>query len=147
MASVPSSAISTSSPDFDYFMLALQWPATVCRSSSGPCCSSNAGCRSTFTVPCILLADGLWPPTCCNHADFDMAKISSLTTELEKYWPSLYCSSPSLCTWGQGSLWAHEAMLASKISMGTDDVHGESSGAARRSVANRMFVRLAGFTR
>ncbi|PUZ71561.1 hypothetical protein GQ55_2G322800 [Panicum hallii var. hallii] len=106
---------SAYAPGFDYFVLALQWPGTVCRSSAagGPCCSSNACCRSDrigwFTI------HGLWPsyahgngPTCCNNADFDMAKISNLTMELQKYWPSLYCSSPSLCSGGHGSLWAHE---------------------------------------
>ncbi|PAN12659.2 hypothetical protein PAHAL_2G332700 [Panicum hallii] len=85
---------SASAPGFDYFVLALQWPGTVCRSSA---------------------ADGLWPsyahgngPTCCNNPDFDMAKISNLTMEFQKYWPSLYCSTPSLCSGGHGSLWAHE---------------------------------------
>ncbi|KAL6601751.1 hypothetical protein ACP70R_044971 [Stipagrostis hirtigluma subsp. patula] len=111
------SSPSSSTPEsdgFDHFVLALQWPGTVCRSSTtGTCCSSNACCRSDpvrwFTV------HGLWPsyargygPTCCNHPDFDMAKITNLTTELGKYWPSLYCSSPSLCSGGHGSLWAHE---------------------------------------
>ncbi|TVU08906.1 hypothetical protein EJB05_42333 [Eragrostis curvula] len=42
-----------------------------------------------------------------------MAKISNLTTELDKYWPSLYCSTPSLCSGGHGSLWAHEMSLKS----------------------------------
>ncbi|CAL5073305.1 unnamed protein product [Urochloa decumbens] len=110
----PLASSLASAPGFDHFVLALQWPGTVCRgSAAGPCCSSNACCRSDrigrFTI------HGLWPsyaqgngPTCCNSPDFDMAKISNLTTELQKYWPSLYCSSPSLCSGGHGSLWAHE---------------------------------------
>ncbi|CAL5082367.1 unnamed protein product [Urochloa decumbens] len=105
-------------------------PGTVCRSSAaaGPCCSSNACCRSDrigwFTI------HGLWAsyaqgngPTCCNSPDFDMTKISNLTTELQKYWPSLYCSSPSLCSGGHGSLWAHEKSIFFLIS----EKHGTCS--------------------
>ncbi|CAD6218515.1 unnamed protein product [Miscanthus lutarioriparius] len=145
LASLLASPSASTRPGFDYFVLALQWPGTVCRSSAaGPCCSSNACCRSDpirwFTIREFLffsrlplelqsalhapfhpsdvsintflaIPDGLWPnyaqgdgPTCCNNPDFDMAKVSNLTTELHEYWPSLYCSSPSLCSGGHGSL-------------------------------------------
>ncbi|KAG1328265.1 ribonuclease 2 [Cocos nucifera] len=98
--------------EFDYFVLCLQWPGTVCQSTHH-CCSSNGCCRSQpltdFTI------HGLWPnyndgswPACCSHSDFDIKKVSSLVPELEKYWPSLYCSSPSLCFGGRGLFWAHE---------------------------------------
>ncbi|XP_066392576.1 ribonuclease 2-like [Miscanthus floridulus] len=47
LASLLASPSASTRPGFDYFVLALQWPGTVCRSSAaGPCCSSNARCRS-----------------------------------------------------------------------------------------------------
>jgi hypothetical protein len=47
LASLLASSSASTRPGFDYFVLALQWPGTVCRSSAaGPCCSSNACCRS-----------------------------------------------------------------------------------------------------
>jgi len=47
LASLLASPSASTRPGFDYFVLALQWPGTVCRSSAaGPCCSSNACCRS-----------------------------------------------------------------------------------------------------
>ncbi|KAL6655240.1 hypothetical protein ACP70R_006066 [Stipagrostis hirtigluma subsp. patula] len=103
---------------------------------------------------------GLWPsyargygPTCCNHSDFDMAKITNLTTELGKYWPSLYCSSPSLCSGGHGSLWAHEPVDCTDGGSGreNDDVDyarscgGDSSGAARRFVVANMLAFFVAF--
>ncbi|KAG8044572.1 hypothetical protein GUJ93_ZPchr0069g33269 [Zizania palustris] len=66
---------------FDYYVLALQWPGTVCRQTS-QCCSSNGCCRSHplkwFTI------HGLWPqysyggwPSCCRPASFDINKVPS----------------------------------------------------------------------
>ncbi|KAL6614008.1 hypothetical protein ACP70R_036278 [Stipagrostis hirtigluma subsp. patula] len=98
--------------EFDYFALALQWPGTIC-SSTRHCCAKNGCCRSkpleTFTI------HGLWPdyddgtwPSCCRHTNFEMDKILPLKEKLDKYWPSLYCSSSSTCFSGKGPFWAHE---------------------------------------
>ncbi|XP_003564836.1 ribonuclease 2 [Brachypodium distachyon] len=106
------SALGMEQREFDYFALALQWPGTIC-SSTRHCCAANGCCRSeplhTFTI------HGLWPdyddgtwPSCCRHTNFDMDKISPLMPILEKYWPSLYCSSSSTCFSGRGPFWAHE---------------------------------------
>ncbi|XP_015690657.2 ribonuclease 2-like [Oryza brachyantha] len=97
---------------FDYYVLALQWPGTVCRQTS-QCCSSNGCCRSHplkfFTI------HGLWPqysyggwPSCCRPTTFDDNKISRLKTILEEYWPSLYCGSFSTCFGGKRPFWVHE---------------------------------------
>ncbi|KAK1266747.1 Ribonuclease 2 [Acorus gramineus] len=61
-----------------------------------------------------FIIDGLWPdyndgtwPACCSRSDFDVKKvfdpttISSLMPLLVKYWPSLSCSSASLCHGGK----------------------------------------------
>lgn len=37
-----------------------------------------------------------------------MDKITPLKPTLDKYWPSLYCSSSSTCFSGRGPFWAHE---------------------------------------
>ncbi|KAK3166223.1 hypothetical protein QOZ80_1AG0043020 [Eleusine coracana subsp. coracana] len=98
--------------EFDYFALSLQWPGTIC-ASTRHCCAKNGCCRSeplqTFTI------HGLWPdyddgtwPSCCRHTEFDMDKILPLKEKLDKYWPSLYCSSSSTCFSGKGPFWAHE---------------------------------------
>ncbi|CAO2195562.1 unnamed protein product, partial [Urochloa humidicola] len=98
--------------EFDYFALSLQWPGTIC-ASTRYCCARNGCCRSEplqwFTI------HGLWPdyddgtwPSCCRHTEFEMDKILPLKETLDKYWPSLYCSSPSTCFSGKGLFWAHE---------------------------------------
>ncbi|KAJ1286632.1 hypothetical protein BS78_03G367300 [Paspalum vaginatum] len=90
---------------FDYYVLALQWPGTICRETS-TCCDTNGCCRSTplkwFTI------HGLWPqynyggwPSCCRPTRFNINKILMLMPILEKYWPSLYCGSSSTCFGGR----------------------------------------------
>ncbi|VAH66993.1 unnamed protein product [Triticum turgidum subsp. durum] len=41
-----------------------------------------------------------------------MDKLTPLKPTLDKYWPSLYCSTSSTCFSGRGPFWAHEEMLA-----------------------------------
>ncbi|XP_039123094.1 ribonuclease 2 [Dioscorea cayenensis subsp. rotundata] len=104
--------LGLSQREFDYLALALQWPGTYCQSTHY-CCPSNGCCRpyalTQFTI------HGLWPdyddgtwPACCSSSEFDVKKISSLIPTLEKYWPSLSCSSASLCHGGKGLFWGHE---------------------------------------
>ncbi|XXG62110.1 hypothetical protein AAC387_Pa05g0542 [Persea americana] len=100
--------------EFGYFVLALQWPGTICQGTRH-CCPSN-GCCKKYLAPNEFTIHGLWPnyndgswPACCSKSEFDIKKIASLLGMLEKYWPSLSCSSSSLCGHGKGSFWAHEA--------------------------------------
>ncbi|XP_051227399.1 ribonuclease 2 [Lolium perenne] len=98
---------------FDYYVLALQWPGSVCRQTNH-CCSSNGCCRSNplnwFTI------HGLWPqysyggwPSCCRQTTpFNMNKIAMLRPILERYWPSLYCGDSSTCFGRRGPFWVHE---------------------------------------
>ncbi|KAK3162724.1 hypothetical protein QOZ80_1BG0092980 [Eleusine coracana subsp. coracana] len=99
---------------FDYYVLALQWPGTICRQTSN-CCATNGCCRPKplkwFTI------HGLWPqynnggwPSCCRPTTFNINKILMLMPILEKYWPSLYCGSSSTCFGGRGPFWAHEVI-------------------------------------
>ncbi|WVZ16416.1 hypothetical protein V8G54_009398 [Vigna mungo] len=102
--------------EFDYFMLALQWPGTYCQRTSS-CCPTNGCCRGSDS-PKIFTIHGLWPdyndgswPSCCSGASFNQNEISTLTNALEQYWPSLSCSNPSLCHGGKGTFWAHEVVV------------------------------------
>ncbi|GMP90096.1 hypothetical protein CsSME_00041375 [Camellia sinensis var. sinensis] len=99
--------------EFDYFVLALQWPGTFCRRTHH-CCSSNGCCRGSnspteFTIHGLWsnYNDGTWP-ACCTGSNFDVKEISTLLDALEKYWPSLSCGSSSTCHGGKGLFWAHE---------------------------------------
>ncbi|XP_047330429.1 ribonuclease 2-like [Impatiens glandulifera] len=99
--------------EFDYFLLALQWPGTICRRSHH-CCSSNACCRGQ-NAPTGFTIHGLWAdyndgtwPACCNDTPFDLKKVSTLMSDMEKHWPSLSCGGVSTCHGGKGLFWAHE---------------------------------------
>lgn len=99
--------------EFDYFVLSLQWPGTYCRGTKR-CCSKNGCCRGE-NAPLQFTIHGLWPqyndggwPSCCTNSQFDMKQISTLRDDLEKYWPSLSCGSPSTCDGHRGTFWGHE---------------------------------------
>ncbi|KAK8960374.1 Ribonuclease 2 [Platanthera guangdongensis] len=70
---------------------------------------------------------GLWTdyndgkyPSCCRKSDFSIKKISSLMPELQKYWPSLSCGSPSGCHGDKGLFWAHESILMNEGILGSN---------------------------
>ncbi|KAM6540630.1 hypothetical protein CsatB_005077 [Cannabis sativa] len=118
--------------EFDYFALALQWPATYCRRSRH-CCTSNACCRGS-NAPAEFTIHGLWPdyndgswPSCCTNKRFNEKEISSLLGDLEKYWPSLSCGSPSTCHGGKGSFWGHEFEGYSVFACSYLEKHGTCS--------------------
>ncbi|KAL2935869.1 Ribonuclease 2 [Bienertia sinuspersici] len=93
----------TNQREFDYFVLALQWPGTYCRRTH-KCCHKNDGLWPDYN-------DGSWP-SCCSKSAFDMHEISTLREALDEYWPSLSCGSPSTCHGHRGSFWAHEEVLS-----------------------------------
>ncbi|CAN1236049.1 Ribonuclease 2, partial [Linum grandiflorum] len=99
--------------EFDYFKLALQWPATYCRFTK-KCCSKNACCRgenspTEFTIHGLWADynDGSWP-SCCGGSNFNEKELSTLLEPLNKYWPTLSCGKSSTCHGVKGSFWAHE---------------------------------------
>ncbi|KAL8531381.1 hypothetical protein ACS0TY_008120 [Phlomoides rotata] len=62
-----------------------------------------------------VVTDGLWTdyndgtwPACCPGENFDVKEISMLLSDLNKYWPSLSCDSPTNCHGGKGLFWEHE---------------------------------------
>lgn len=101
------------SREFDYFVLALEWPGTVCKNTKH-CCATNACCHG-ISSSLHFTIHGLWPdyndgswPQCCSGPSFDENKIVSLLGELERDWPSLSCNSPTNCHGKRGSFWEHE---------------------------------------
>ncbi|KAG6576854.1 Ribonuclease 2, partial [Cucurbita argyrosperma subsp. sororia] len=88
--------------EFDYFVLALQWPATSCK-NTGKCCPANGCCRGADS-PTEFTIHGLWPqynekgwPSCCTDAVFNQNEISLLREDIEKYWPTYRCGTTSNC--------------------------------------------------
>ncbi|KAK9684820.1 hypothetical protein RND81_10G235100 [Saponaria officinalis] len=104
---------SSNQREFDYFVLALQWPGTYCRRTQ-KCCKINGCCRSSgppqhFTIHGLWADynDGSWP-SCCSNDNFDMKEIATLRKALDEYWPTLSCGSTSTCHGHKGSFYAHE---------------------------------------
>uniref|UniRef100_A0A9I9DW90 Uncharacterized protein n=1 Tax=Cucumis melo TaxID=3656 RepID=A0A9I9DW90_CUCME len=102
--------------EFDYFVLALQWPATSCK-NAGKCCPSNACCRGADS-PTEFTIHGLWPqynekgwPSCCTDASFNENEIGILAEDIQKYWPTYRCGTSSTCHRTKGSFWAHERSM------------------------------------
>ncbi|KAH9603426.1 hypothetical protein KSS87_012631 [Heliosperma pusillum] len=132
---------NSNNDDFDYFVLALQWPPTNCRNTNTlHCCQSNA-CCSRFAERKNLRReellgrtweekdrklgkkienwDGLWCnyndgswPSCCGDNNFNEKEISTLRKALDEYWPTLFCGSTSTCDGHKGSFYAHEKVLS-----------------------------------
>ncbi|KAH9626926.1 hypothetical protein KSS87_014987 [Heliosperma pusillum] len=107
---------SSNQREFDYFVLALQWPGTYCRRTQ-KCCKTNGCCRSSgppqhFTIHGLWADynDGSWP-SCCSNDSFDTNEISTLEKALYEYWPTLSCGSTSTCHGHKGSFYAHEEVL------------------------------------
>ncbi|KAL5721869.1 ribonuclease T2 [Ranunculus cassubicifolius] len=104
--------VVTEQREFDYFLLALQWPGTFCQKTKH-CCAANGCCRSNatndFTIHGLWTDynDGTWP-ACCSGIKFDIKQIKPLLKGLQQYWPTLSCNSVSNCHGGKGLFWAHE---------------------------------------
>ncbi|XP_011653385.1 ribonuclease 2 [Cucumis sativus] len=99
--------------EFDYFILALQWPSTSCTNVT-VCCTTNACCRRAVS-PTEFTIHGLWPkyegkgwPSCCTNETFDETQIRSLFEDVDKYWPTYRCGLVSSCDNRKGSFWAHQ---------------------------------------
>lgn len=93
---------------FDYFVFSQEWPGTYCE--------SKASCCQRLKEPVKFSIHGVWPefndgswPECCDGPAFNMTKVEDLADDLQKYWPTLYCSPPRQCN-GKvtGNFWQHE---------------------------------------
>ncbi|XP_022140986.1 ribonuclease 2-like [Momordica charantia] len=99
--------------EFDYFVLALQWPGSACKNISY-CCQDNGCCRGSQT-PTQFTIHGLWPqyevkgwPSCCTDESFNENEIFVLRKILPEIWPSYRCGSVTSCNNKKGSFWAEE---------------------------------------
>ncbi|XP_054779683.1 ribonuclease MC-like [Prosopis cineraria] len=81
-------------PGFDYFLLALQWPNTFCKTQpmGKPPCNPNPPTQQDFTI------HGLWPqfnsgkaPANCRPApDMTPDDLRKFEQDLLAYWPDLH---------------------------------------------------------
>jgi len=84
--------------EFDYILLALQWPESFCETTK---CIAH---RDVWSIHGAWPQNtsGSWPQDCCFEKDFDVSKISSIRTELSQKWGSLKASGTS------DEFWEHE---------------------------------------
>ncbi|CDP00337.1 unnamed protein product [Coffea canephora] len=90
----------------DFFFVVQMWPGSYCDTKRVSCCYRAAGKPTDFTI------HGLWPhfnnnsiPQDCNRKNpFNKAKVSDLTTKLEKTWPTFKCGRKS----SSAKFWSHE---------------------------------------
>ncbi|KAI7738448.1 hypothetical protein M8C21_010279 [Ambrosia artemisiifolia] len=106
-------AYAVAETDFDFFALALEWPATSCSINSKTCCPYNGCCPGGSPPPGFTIR-GLWPdyndgsyPSCCEGPAYDETKISSLRSAMDKYWTILNCKMTSSCI-KKRPVWAHQ---------------------------------------
>ncbi|KAF5796136.1 putative ribonuclease T(2) [Helianthus annuus] len=106
----------TQQSQFDFFTLALQWPATFCSTHENKCCPENGCCAGEHSQsPPGFTIHGLWPdykngswPSCCEGAAYDESKIAPLLDAMHKYWPILSCNDISSCNNKTNSFWADQ---------------------------------------
>ena len=84
---------------FDYYMLAMNWPGSVCESLK-PCHGVSSE-YNYFTI------HGLWPnrddgsyPSNCEGSRFDESEIEPMISDIRKYWPDFKPDEPNF--------WRHE---------------------------------------
>lgn len=99
-------APTTTNPGFDFFYMVNQWPGgwpqAFCAESSWP--------RGAFWT-----LHGMWPnynsggyPSNCNSEAFSQTQISSIITDMDRYWPSFKCNSDNATPSGDATFWDHE---------------------------------------
>lgn len=75
----------TKESNFDYLVLALEWPAAFCLQQS-----------------CAKHKNGSWPSDCCFEKDFDIALLDPIRSDLELKWNTLKPGGDV------ASFWTHE---------------------------------------
>nr|1SGL_A Chain A, trichomaglin [Trichosanthes lepiniana] len=98
--------------EFDYFILALQWAGTSCR-SGGACCPYNGCCKADS--PTQFTIHGLRPeysggerPSCCTGGSFDPDEIMPFFGKLVEYWPTYRCALEQSCNNRKEILWGQQ---------------------------------------
>ncbi|KAI7738455.1 hypothetical protein M8C21_031584 [Ambrosia artemisiifolia] len=106
----------TKTSQFDFYTLALQWPATFCSTHENKCCPENGCCAGeNSSPPPGFTIHGLWPdyndgtwPSCCEGPAFDEAELNPMINAMHTYWPILSCNDVSSCNNEIKSFWADQ---------------------------------------
>ncbi|XP_058074690.1 extracellular ribonuclease LE-like [Magnolia sinica] len=80
---------------FDYYRFVVEWPGSICKDVNGPgCCRPTTGNpKEDFHVKALYTYSGSQPITKCNTTKFDVNLVSSISEELNEYWPTIKCPS------------------------------------------------------
>ncbi|XP_065223909.1 ribonuclease T2-like [Planococcus citri] len=99
---------SSKSTSFDFFMLAVSWPISLCRARTDNGTNAADACNLTKNEDNWLI-HGLWPKRIedystksCPPSRFNETELEPIRDELEEYWPT------KLNDWTNPSLWKHE---------------------------------------
>lgn len=76
--------------NFDYLLLATQWPGSFCFNKK---CPSYAKERWSIHGGWPNYQSGGWPADCCFEKDFNASKLQSIRGKLEENWVTLQVSS------------------------------------------------------
>lgn len=95
---VSNSAACSSNHQFDFVLLAIQWPETFC--STTTCVPHDDRWQIHGAWP--ENDDGTWPANCCTNHHFDANLLESIEPQLEESWKTLKKSGTN------EKFWAHE---------------------------------------
>lgn len=73
--------------DFDYLLLAIQWPPSYCKSE--PSCRPHDDSWSIHGIWPQLINSSTGPEFCCFDKKFDINNVKDFRTQLEKKWMTL----------------------------------------------------------
>ena len=76
--------------NFDYLLLATQWPGSFCFNQK---CPSYAKQRWSIHGGWPNYQSGGWPSDCCFEKDFNATKLKSIRDKLQENWVTLQVSS------------------------------------------------------
>ncbi|GAQ91970.1 Ribonuclease T2 [Klebsormidium nitens] len=99
-------APTSAAAGFDFFFMVNQWPGgwnqAFCAEPSWP--------RGPFWT-----LHGMWPnyntggyPSNCGNEAFQQSQISSIVTDMDRYWPSFKCASDNVTPNGDATFWGYE---------------------------------------
>ena len=101
--------------DFDYLLLATQWPESFCETQS---CADHKDVWSIHGG-WPQYTNGGWPQNCCFEKEFRASQIDSIRDELDKHWGTLKAGA------SDDSFWSHEWTKHGTCAKNSELLNGE----------------------